>query len=191
MTKTEIMERLQKCLKPRLYRHCVATQETAERLAAKYDVDIQKAAFAGLLHDYAKQYSDEELVVYARQYGVDVDWIRAVQPGLLHAPVSAKLVEDRFGISDPQVLHAIAVHNTGCGKMSRLDKILYVADSSEPNRHFPGVERIRELSLAGDLDGAALEAMDIKIRHVLDRRYLLHPLSVEARNDILRGIKRL
>ena len=189
MTKAEIIDWLEEKLGAKLYRHCMATQELAAELAGVYNADRQKATLAGLLHDCAKPFSDEELIRHAGRYNIPLDAIRLIQPGLLHAPVGAKLVQMEFGVSDDEVLHAIAVHNTGSSGMSTLDKILYVADASEPNRDYPGVQRIRDLTFSGDLDAAVLETMEMKIRHVMQKRSMLHTLSVEARNDILKRIR--
>jgi predicted HD superfamily hydrolase involved in NAD metabolism len=186
MIKVEVMEWLEERLDAKLYRHSVATQELAAKLADVYSADGQKAALAGLLHDCAKPFSNSELVLQAKRHSIPLDEIRLMQPGLLHAPVAAKLVQMELGISDNEILHAIAVHNTGSKGMSRLDKVLYLADASEPNRDYPGVQRIRSLALDGDLDRAVLETMDMKIRHVIQKRAMLHPMSVEARNDILK-----
>jgi len=189
MTKNEIIEWIRERLDPELYRHSIATQEMAAELADMYGADRQKAVVAGLLHDCAKGLSHAELLSCANRYSIPLDQIRLAQPGLLHAPVGAKLAQIELGITDTEVLRAIEIHNTGSNGMSRLDRVLYVADSSEPNRNYPGVQRIRELAFGGDLDGALLEAIEIKIRHVMERQLMLHPLSLDARNDVLREIK--
>jgi len=188
MTKAEIIHWLRARLDPKLCRHSIATQEMAVELADIYSVNRHKATVAGLLHDCAKGLSHEELLLSANQYNIPLDEIRMTQPGLLHAPVGAKIAQAELGITDSEILHAIEVHNTGSTGMSRLDKVLYLADAAEPNRTYPGVEQIRELAFSGNLDNALLETMDMKICHVIERKRMLHPLSVDARNDILRGI---
>lgn len=184
-TKAEIIEWLKGKVGPWLYDHLIATQELAIELADIYKVDRQKAMLAGLLHDCAKPMSHAELFSHAERYHIQLDPVRLAQPGLLHASVGAKLVHAELGITDSEILDAIAVHNTGSRDMSMLGKILYLADASEPDRDYPGVQRIRELALGGDLDDALLTTMDIKIRHVLERKRMLHPMTVEARNDVL------
>lgn len=188
MTKAEIIQWLRARLDPELYGHSIATQKMAAELANIYNVNRSKATVAGLLHDCAKGLSHEELLLNASRYNIPLDEIRMMQPGLLHAPVGAKIAQAELGITDSEILHAIEVHNTGSTGMSSLDKVLYLADAAEPNRTYPGVEQIREVAFSGNLDSALLETMDMKIRHVMERRRMLHPLSVDARNDILRGI---
>ena len=187
MRNAEIIEWLKGKVGPQLYSHSIATQELAAELAGIYNVARPKAMLAGLLHDFAKQMSHTELLSHAKRYNIQLDRVRLAQPGLLHAPVGAKLVHAELGISDNEVLNAIAVHNTGSRDMSTLGKILFLADASEPNRTYAGAQHIRELALAGDLGDALLTAMDIKIQHVLERKRMLHPMTVEARNDVLRN----
>jgi len=185
-----IIEWLRERLNPKLYRHSIATQELAAELAEIYNVDRQKAVIAGLLHDCARGLSNEELLSYAHRYHIPLDHVQLAQPVLLHAPVGARLVQMELGITDNEILHAIAAHSTGSKEMSRLDKVLYVADSSEPNRDYPGVQHIRDLASSGDLDGALLKAMEVKIRYVMGQKLMLHPLSMEAWNDILKGSRK-
>jgi len=185
MTKAEIEKRLKERLSPDLYRHSVSTQNMAEELAGIYNIDREKASLAGLLHDCARGMSNKELRLYASRYNMLMDEIQLNQPVLLHAPVAAKIAQAEFGVEDNEILHAIEVHCTGSSPMSTLDKVLYVSDSSEPDRDYPGVQRIRELAYSGDLDGALLEAMDLKIIYVTERKLILHPMSVEARNEVL------
>lgn len=185
MTKAEIIDWLNGKVNPKLYDHLIGTQELAVRLAEIYAVDSQKAMLVGLLHDCAKLMPDAELISQAKYYNIQLDEVRLVQPGLLHAPVGAELVHAELGISDNEILDAVAVHNTGSKNMTELGKVLYLADASEPNRDYPGVERIRKLALGGNLDDALLTTMDMKIQHVLEKRRMLHPMTVEARNDIL------
>lgn len=50
----------------------------------------------------------------------------------------------------------------GCGHMNSLQKILYIADYMEPNRDFPGVERLRA-AVAEDLDRAVLMGLEMTV----------------------------
>ena len=52
-------------------------------------------------------------------------------------------------------------------------------------------EKVTLVVFSGDMDGALLEAMEIKIRYVMEQKLMLHSLSVEARNDILKRAFRI
>ena len=61
------------------------------------------------------------------------------------------------------MVQAIRHHTTGKADMNLLEKIIYVADYMEPNRNFPGVEKLRELAFS-DLD----EALKLGLTMTLD-----------------------
>ncbi|GBR73353.1 hypothetical protein NO1_0750 [Candidatus Termititenax aidoneus] len=74
---------------------------------------------------------------------------------LLHSPLGAALAREEFGVSDPKILNAIHYHTLGRARMGRLEKIIYVADYSEPGRRSPAAQEIRRLlRKTGDLNQA-------------------------------------
>lgn len=189
MTKSEIELWLKNKLSDELYRHSLAVQEMAIELAEIYNVDKEKASLAGLIHDCAKNLPKNEMLSYSYQFDIPIDETIKGHPVLLHAPLGAKIAKNVFGITDEEILNAVASHSLGSKNMTNLDKILYIADSAEPNRDYPEAETIRKLAYGGDLDRALLEAIDQKIVYVVRKKKILHPLSVEVRNDILNKIK--
>jgi len=182
------IEQIQSILKEKLslhrYHHSLRVQETAEKLAKIYNVSIEKASIAGLVHDCAKDLSDDELLKYAIEFGILIDDIFYYQRQLLHGIVSMELAKMEFKIEDEEILNAIRFHTTGRENMSTLEKIVFIADYIEPGRTFKEVEQLRKEAFS-NLDLACLMAMDNTIRYVLSKGDLLHPLTVEARNFIL------
>jgi HD superfamily phosphohydrolase YqeK len=64
--------------------------------------------------------------------------------------------------------------------MSALEKIIFVADSSEPYRQeYAGLDRIREAA-ASSLDLAARLCLESKIEFTRKKGKMVHPLSFEA-----------
>lgn len=189
MTKNEIKLWLKSRLSDELYRHSLAVQEISVKLAEIYDVNKEKASLAGLIHDCAKSLPKNEMLSYSNQVDIPMDEIIKKHPILLHAPLGAKIAKDEFGIMDEEILHAVAFHSLGSKNMNKLDKILYIADSAEPNRDYPEAEIIRKIAYDGDLDKALLCAIDQKIIYVIRKKAILHPLSIEIRNDILTTLK--
>jgi predicted HD superfamily hydrolase involved in NAD metabolism len=185
MTKSEIIDQLKQRLSFKLYNHVLATGEMAKNLAKIYNVDEEKAYLAGILHDCAKNLSQKELLVYAHNHNISIDSVILLQPSLLHGVIGANIAMSEFGISDPDILHAIESHSTGSKEMSLLDKIMYLADSAEPNRDYEGVDEIRNFAFDGELDKALLKSMSIKLVHVMSKRIMIHPTSVEAWNGVI------
>ena len=70
--------------------------------------------------------------------------------------------------------------------MSPLAKVVFLADKLDPQKvtRYPYLERIRELA-EEDLDAALLEFLEQELRRLLEGRHLVHPASLEARNELL------
>ncbi|NLC69089.1 MAG: HD domain-containing protein [Clostridiaceae bacterium] len=184
MTLEEMKEKLKRDLDTERYMHSINVMNTAVELAGYYAVDKRKAEIAGILHDCARGLSREGIFSTCIIAGIKVDEINKRQPKLLHGPVGAYLARVDYGIGDEEVLEAIKVHTTGKENMGMLDKIIFLADIIEPERDFQGVDRIREMAYM-DIDRALMLAFDRIITHVLEKRELLHPDTINARNYIL------
>ena len=141
------------------YLHTLGVVETAKDLAKRYGVDIKKAEIAALAHDIAKNLSSEQLL---------------------------KIIEaNNITLSvDEEILSAIRWHTTGKENMSKLDKIIYLADMIEPSRDFSGVEELRNDS-KDDLDKAMLNALTYTIKYLLEKGCLIDVNTVKARNYLL------
>lgn len=184
MVYESIVKQLADNLSPGRFQHSVRVSSMAEELAETFGCDKQKARLAGLLHDIAREVPEKELLLKAQALGITVDTIEREEPLLLHAPVAAKLAESQFHIADQEVLQAILLHTTGGRHMSLLAKVIYMADLIEPGRSFSGLEEIRELARQ-DLDQAMLMALNQSISYLLRQRGLIHPDTIEARNELL------
>jgi predicted HD superfamily hydrolase involved in NAD metabolism len=164
--------------------HSLGVSATAQLLAEKFGCDQEKARLAGLLHDVAREVPLNELLPRCQAFGIVVSDIEQAELVLLHAPLAAKIAQAEFGIIDVQVLQAIILHTTGGLAMTKLDKIVYLADVIEPGRNFIGVDKIRKVARK-DLDKALLAALDQSICHIVKRCGLLHPGTIAARNELL------
>jgi len=72
--------------------------------------------------------------------------------------------------------------------MTLLDKIVCLADYIEPGRDFPGVENIRELARSS-LEKALIAGFDSTISFLLQQGKTIFPLTVVARNGLIREMK--
>lgn len=143
----EIRESLKKELKKSRYIHTLGVMDTAVHLAEIHGGDVEKARYAGLLHDCAKCLTDDEKVDLCRERGIEISKAEAGNPALLHAKCGAVLAKERYGVEDKEILHAIRFHTTGCPDMTLLDKIIYIADYIEPNRdQAPHLAELRALA---------------------------------------------
>jgi len=137
--------------------HTDAVCKVAKDLAKIYGVDEKKAETAALFHDMFRELTNEELNNYIKEFGLDEKYIDNIN--LAHGKVAAIIMKRDYGISDSDVLNAVAFHTTGRAGMSLLEKIIYVADAIEPKRNYEGVKALRELAHE-DIDKACLLSMN-------------------------------
>ena len=187
MNYEECKAELEKRLKHSRFVHSVGVADTAVFLAGRFGVDKEKARIAGLLHDCAREFSNDKMIEEAEKRGISFGPVERSMPLLLHAPLGAGRAEDIYGVRDRDVLQAIARHTVGGENMTLLDKIIYFADMIEPSRDYPGVEELRRASREDGIDDMLLEGLSRSISFVVEKGHLIHPDTVTARNEILLG----
>ncbi len=187
MNENEIRSRLAQLLDSERFTHSLAVQKVAQALARAHHADEQKAGLAGLLHDCARHLKGPELLKKAEQLGFPIHPVEREEPKLLHARLSAYEAEKDYGIKDPEILQAIARHTVGAEDMSKLDKIIFLADHIEPARNYRWARDLRERAFE-NLDRAVAEGTTAILEYLLERGLPIYPGTVLTRNYYL-GIK--
>ena len=176
------MEELEKVvislLKPNRVKHVLGCRDTAAALAEKWGADINDAARAGLLHDITKALDGPLQLTLCQEYGTILDDFSKRYPKTLHALTGSLVAERIFG-ENAAVVSAIRSHTTGKAGMNLLEKIIYVADYMEPNRDFPGVERLRQLAFT-DMDAAVKLGLEYTLEHLKKQGAEVSPESKAA-----------
>ena len=185
MTIDQMRCELQRRLKKSRFAHSIGVANTAVKLAKRFGVDETKAYVAGLLHDCAREFENDELPAQAKARGIEIGEVEREMPLLLHSYIGAKMIHEIYGVDDAAIAQAIWRHTVGAADMTRLDKIIYFADMIEPNRDYPGVEKLRALAETADLDEILLTALSESIIFVVQKNSLVHPDTVAARNFLL------
>lgn len=162
-----LWEQTKSYLSARRVPHVQGVWEQAVLLARRWGEDEYDAAEAGILHDITKNLSYEKQLKLCKKYGIMLSIAEKESPALLHAITGAALARDRFGIPD-RIYGAIRWHTTGKPEMTRLEKIIYLADYTEPNRDFEGVEPLRALSFE-DLDAAMALGLKMSLEEIRGR----------------------
>lgn len=183
MNREQIVAKLKAAMPEKRYNHSLGVEKTAGELAEKYRVSVKKARLAGLLHDYAKYMDSSEAKAIIKQEKMDprlLDYNAA----LWHGPVGAYLVKQDFGITDPEILHAIAYHTTGTTGMSRFDKVIFLADYIEPGRDFEGVEEAR-IATQKSLDDGMTFALSKTIIYLVKKKQPIFPETFTAYNEYM------
>lgn len=143
----EIRKKLKKELDKGRYEHTKGVMYTAGCLAMAHGYSVEKAILAGLLHDCAKCIPNDEKIALCEKNHILIHPVEYESPYLLHAKLGAYLAEKTYGVSDPEILHAIKVHTTGEPDMNLLDKIIYIADYIEPGRDkAPNLQEVRRIA---------------------------------------------
>lgn len=133
------------------YIHSVGVAGIAVTLSMKYGEDPYKAQIAGILHDCAKCFTDEELIKACRKRNIPITEFEEKNGFLLHAKYGSYLAEQKYGIKDTDILNAIKWHSTGREAMSLLEKIIYISDFIEPTRNkAENLGKIRDAAFNGD-----------------------------------------
>lgn len=173
-------------LSEKRYRHTLGVMESAEYLSMLYGADSRKALLAALFHDCAKEMKGTEIVALCKEDGFLPDEIMLMYPDkLLHSFAGSVIAKNRFGINDAEILDAIRYHTTGRPDLTLLDKIIFMADYIEPNRILEGLEELRLLTYA-NLDLSMIKGLDLSIQYILEKKSLIHPMTVEARNYLVK-----
>ncbi len=174
------LSRLFAALTPHRFAHSLSVAYTAKRLARLHGIDSLRAEQAGLLHDCAKCLPIKEMRRIAVEHSLTDDPTVLESGALLHSLVGAWVARNEYGMADPEVLSAIAYHNTGFPGMSRLDMCVCLADSIEPAREsYPLLENVRILSELS-LERALLMSLEGTADYVRSRGKYLHPRTQDT-----------
>lgn len=119
---------IRKRLTQQKYEHSLAVSEYALIIAQHMGFDSNRAQAAALLHDIARGYTKEELLILAKTYHVPLSDFNLSFAPSLHGAVGAAMIEQDLGIHDKELLLAVRNHVTGRPGMGTLEKIVYLAD---------------------------------------------------------------
>ena len=167
-----------KLLDPKRVAHVLGCRDSAVELAKRWGVDEVDAARAALLHDITKALDGALQLTLCQEYGIILDDFSKAYPKTLHA-LTGSLVADRIFGERKAVVDAIASHTTGKADMNDLEMIIYIADYIEPNRDFPGVDKLRAAALE-DLHRAMELGLQMTLCHLADQGNAVSPQSQEA-----------
>lgn len=171
---------LKNSLTEKRFNHSIQVAKEAKSLAIEHNEDIEKTFLSGLLHDCCKCFTKEEIYISKDKYNFKLDDVLEKQLDLAHSFLGYYVAKDIYNIQDENMLNSIKYHTTGKANMSKLEKIIYIADYIEPTRaYFQGLDKARELAYK-DLD----KAMEFILKNTIDfnekKGRIIHPLSKEA-----------
>jgi predicted HD superfamily hydrolase involved in NAD metabolism len=171
---------------PALAEHVLRVTDEALRLADVHGVDREAAKIAALAHDLLRAMSAERLLAICDDQNYAADPVDRLEPILLHGPLAVKILRDQYKVLDADVLGAVASHTTAGPGMSRLQKLIFVADKIEPHKMGgrPAVIHVGDLA-ESDLDAAMLAYLEYYVLTAMETGWALHPNTVAARNELI------
>ena len=172
-------------LSDKRYTHTLNVKKLAVKLAKQYGADPDKAALAALLHDIAKERPKAELLQILQDNAIIAKGAAQRPVPVWHGICAALLAQHRWGVQDEEVLSAIANHTAGKPGMTRLDKIIYLADMCSAERSYPEVDWLRAL-LAQDLDRAMAVSLGQNILWMRQQNKPIDPVSLAAYDELRR-----
>ena len=142
--------------------------------------ELRATALAAVLHDAARDMSDAELFELAPP---ESDLERN-HPLAVHGR-AARVLAERWGVTDERVLDAIEGHVFGVPLGNRVGMAVYVADVSEPGR---GVnDDIRKLAMS-NLYRAYQQAVDSKVTYLRSKGKAVHPETLRVYRELCEGV---
>lgn len=188
ISREDIIKDLQETISDKRLRHILGVEETAIKLSQIYNVSSYKAMLAALLHDYAKEFTIEDVLFIAEKNKYSLDELERESTDLSHSKIGALIAKQKYNINDEDVLNAIKYHTTGRENMSMLEKIIFISDAIEPSRNYRKVDEIRNMAFL-DIDKAILLNINNTINFLISTNKCIHPDTILCRNDFIkRGI---
>lgn len=179
-SRDEILKDVSASMSKKRFKHVLGVEETAIELAKFYGEDIERVSLAALLHDYAKEQAEAEMLDLIISENMDLD-LTQYGSAIWHGPVGAILARREFGIEDEEILNAIANHTIGAPTMGLVEQIIFVADYIEPGRDFDGVNKARELAEESIHEAVRYE-MEQTIQHLLSNKMRIYPKAIDSYN---------
>jgi len=184
LTKEQISEELEKKLTshPKRLAHIFGVRDTALRLGAKYNLDLEVLEIAALLHDITKYYTKNDNVKIIDSYFPETQFIYdEYNDKLLHAFSAYVLAKTKYNVTNGEILNAILNHTVGRPNMSMYEKIIFISDYIEPNRTYDSCIKVRKL-VDKSLDLAVFTAINDSIIFYEKANSKIPIIAFEARH---------
>lgn len=181
---SKIINKLQKIIGKQRFLHSLSVAETSVLLANKFQVDIKKAALAGILHDCAKEMPLNKAKKYLKNLKVDI--LTKKTPAIWHALIGYIYAKKSFGVKNNEILNAIKYHTVGSTKMSKLAKIVYIADFIADRKKYISSKNTFKLLKIQDmsLNKLLLYVLKEKIFYLLENNKKIHINAIKLYNYI-------
>lgn len=163
------------------FKHSVNVAEMALTLANRFGCDEEKTYIAAIYHDVRKEADKDEMLSEVRSSGFYVDPVELDTFKLWHGIAGAYYAKNVLKIEDSDILNAIRFHTVGRAHMSKLEKIVFLADMVSEERSYEGVEEYRKIVL-DNLDNGMFKTLQWSIMKTTDAGNKIPITTLEAYN---------
>ena len=181
-----IKKNLKKELSPFRYDHSIRVAKEAKKLAKHYQINENKAYLTGLIHDMAKELTEEENIEWIKKGKQSNDLQKEECKNIKHADIGAVIAKEEYNLDD-DICNAIKYHTVGRVGMNDFEKIVFLSDKIEPktrNAEFRNMI-LNELDKNNGLNRAVLLCFKTTIKSLLDRNLPICKSSINTYNYIL------
>ena len=181
----KISEYTKTVVKESRFEHSERTAKMLADLCKNYGLSEEKGWLAGIAHDMCKDVSDEELFELARKDGKEISKMELEMPFLLHGRAAAVRIQEMFGVTDPEIIDAIANHTFGSVDSCDLALLLFVADKIEPGRP-QSTDEYRANLMSLSCHGIVLAVLEENIEYLEKRGKTVAPESLALLEKLLK-----
>lgn len=173
-----IIKELKAKTSPRLYKHILSVTTVGNWLAHFYNVEPNKVILACLLHDFCKE--DHLSTKYLKPQDKTSYIIRNKE--IWHGIFASYAANDKFKITDTEIIQAIRYHTTACANLSDVGKILFIADAIDPLRNYKQLAYLQLPEV--NLDKHYKKVFLHKLEFLKSRDIEIGPDTIEAYEQI-------
>ena len=177
MNLEKIEKEIKEKLSPYRYEHSIEVANTAKKLAKHYHIDEDKAYLAGLLHDIAKELSEEENNYYINTYHLPKTLKDEKNKNIRHADIGAVIAKEKYQVTE-DIYNAIKYHTIGNKNMDLLAKIIFIADKIGRKNIPTELIPVKELAYQ-DIDKAMLYLLTTQKNYLQKKGIKMHNDSQE------------
>ncbi|MDA3852136.1 MAG: bis(5'-nucleosyl)-tetraphosphatase (symmetrical) YqeK [Spirochaetaceae bacterium] len=183
--KKSVIKKNKKYLKFQRKNHVKRVAKLASQIAITHGMDPQKAEIAGLAHDMARNWPKQKVLRYIESCNFPLSKEEGDNPYMLHGLAAALILRNQLGCKDEKIFEALRYHTTGRAYMSKLAKLLFIADYIEPGRSYISGKWRKKL-LNKSLDTMLEKVTKRMIKHQAEKRKATHPWTEELYKEIMR-----
>ena len=172
-------------LSEKRFAHVERVVKRAIEYAEVYGADIETVKLVAIAHDIAKEISKDEEEKYIREYNITLDKIEKLNESLPHAKIGAYICKYKYGFTEDMV-NAVRYHTTGRENMSLLEKIIYLADSTEEERE---KMRVYAEAIKENIDEGMVKVTKTTIEMILEKEVPIHLDTIRCYNYYMQNRK--